>query len=238
MPLSQSFTLLDHILLDPDPSVYFLLLTSVQMYRDILNHVYFDKKLLYLAALAEILNVAGLCSTIQVSTLHGDPRKPYLLLKPNGLKSKFSVRVFPCIPSSVFKLSQLKSTKNNVRPAAWMVALQSKRRSSSSSSLSSSRATTTAAGSEFDPSTLPPTPFYNMTILEDIAVIPQFRILSKAKDSCACFKDVCILLKVLLHDFALTSCSFVIVYTPKILIYPLWCTYFCCDVHGSDSLLL
>ena len=175
--------------------VFVLFLSSRLLNRDILNNVYFDKKQLYLAALAEILSAAGLCSSIQVSTMQGDPRKPYLLLKPNGLKSKYCVRVFPCISSSVFKLSQLKPTKNNVRPAAWMAALQSKRRLSSSSS-SSSKATTPAAGSELEPSSLPPTPCYNMTVLEDIAVIPQYRILSRAKDSCACFKDICILLKV------------------------------------------
>lgn len=35
-----------------------------------------------------------------------------------------------------------------------------------------------------------------MAILEDLAIIPQSKMLAKASESCACFKDVCILLKV------------------------------------------
>ena len=155
--------------------------------RDILNHVYFGKKQLYLAVVADLLTRAGLCGSVQLSRLHGDPRKPHLVLQP-PFKSKYSVRIFPCITATTFKLTQLKPTKNNIRPSAWKLALQKRRQSGASAA--------TALGSDVDPSTLPPTPFYNMALLEDIAMVPQYRILSKARESCPCFRDVCILLKV------------------------------------------
>jgi U3 small nucleolar RNA-associated protein 22 len=151
--------------------------------RDILNHAYFDKKLLFLAAVADILRAEGICSTIQVSMLHGDSRKPYLMIEPN-FKCRYAVRIFPCVPATAFKLTQLKPTKNNVRSSSWMSTLQ-KRRLSSSDKLA-----------DLDPSSLPATPFYNMAILEDIAMVPQFRILTRARETCPCFRDVCILLKV------------------------------------------
>ena len=151
--------------------------------RDILNHVYFDKKLLFLAAIADILRSEGICDTIHVSMLQGDTRKPYLLIKPN-FKCRYAVRIFPCVSATAFKLTQLKPTKNNIRSSSWMSALQRRRLSSSDQLL------------DLDPSSLPATPFYNMAILEDIAIVPQFRILARARESCPCFKDVCILLKV------------------------------------------
>ena len=143
---------------------------------------------------------------MQLSLLHGDPRKPHLVLQP-AFKSRYSVRVFPCIAATTFKLTQLKPSKNNIRPSAWKLALQKRRLSGTCTPASA-----TVYGSEMDPSSLPPTPFYNMAIMEDIALVPQFRIMSKARESCPCFQDVCILLKVRLYwcvrDFTIGYNSF------------------------------
>ena len=152
--------------------------------KDILNHVYFDKKLLFLASVADILRSAGICSSIQVSMLQGDSRKPYLVIEPN-YKCRYVVRIFPCVLATAFKLTQLKPTKNNIRSSSWMSTLQKRRHLSASDK-----------PGDLDPSSLPATPYYNMAILEDIAMVPQFKILARACETCPCFKDVCILLKV------------------------------------------
>jgi hypothetical protein len=155
--------------------------------------VYFNKRKLYLAALSEVLSSSKLCSSIQVSYFKSDHRKPYLVVKPN-FKSTYSIRIYPSAPTGVFKLIQLLSSKNNVRPDSWIRELKL-RRSEPGSSIEKDKAKD-KLDQQLDPSSLAPTPHYNMAILEDLAIVPQSRMLIKAAESCSCFKDVCILLKV------------------------------------------
>ena len=159
-----------------------------------MNHAYFNKRKLYLAAISEVLSDGGLCQTIEVSYFHSDHRKPYLILKPN-FKTKYSVNLYPCAPTAVFKLVQLLSSKNNVRPDWWMQELQI-RKPQSAASTKKVKGDANSGEKILDISLLSPTPHYNMAILEDLAIIPQYRMLVKASGSCPCFRDVCILLKV------------------------------------------
>lgn len=171
----------------------------ITIYRDVLNHAYFNKRKLYLAAISEVLSDGGLCQSIEVSYFNSDHRKPYLILTPN-FKTKYSVNLYPCAPTAVFKLVQLLSTKNNVRPDWWMQELQIRKPQSATTS-KKMKGDETSGEKILDVSLLSASPHYNMAILEDLAIIPQYRMLVKASGSCPCFRDVCILLKVSLHHY-------------------------------------
>jgi hypothetical protein len=153
-----------------------------------LNHVYFDKRRLYLAAIAKALNDSGLVSSVEASDFKQDFRKPFLIVKPN-YKTKFTARIFVAAPVKSFKLSQLRHTKNNVRPLKWLEKLAASNGSGSGTNGS-------GAVKAMDASTLSGTPGYNMAILEDIVVVLQHKLLSSAVSACSCFRDACILLKV------------------------------------------
>jgi hypothetical protein len=71
--------------------------------RDILNHVYFDKRKLYLGVILKHLlaatsrfNESVDRGSINVSFLKGDTRKPIITLKPN-LKTSYVIRVIPVV---------------------------------------------------------------------------------------------------------------------------------------------
>ena len=167
---------------------------ALATYRDVLNYAYFNKRKLYLAAISEVLSDGGLCKTIEVSYFQSDHRKPYLILTPN-FTTKYAVNLYPCAPTAVIKLVQLLSSKNNVRPDWWMQELQV-RKPQSATSTKKVKGDATSGEKVLDVSLLSATPHYNMAILEDLAMIPQYRMLMKASGSCPCFRDVCILLKV------------------------------------------
>jgi U3 small nucleolar RNA-associated protein 22 len=151
--------------------------------RDILNHIYFDKRKLYLSAIAEALSKDETCNNISVCNLKGDSRKPILVIKPNIKRSKnITVRIFLMCPVSTFKLSQLRPSKNNVRPTKWMETLQ--------------KEVSKGGEQKMDAKSLIPTPNYNMAILEDLAMGLEDQIISKFLDSCPIAKDAIILLKV------------------------------------------
>ena len=66
--------------------------------RDLLNHVYFDKRKLYLSVIATSLRNCLLLDTdsVRISYFKGDPRKPIILAKPN-FKTKYVVRIIPIV---------------------------------------------------------------------------------------------------------------------------------------------
>jgi U3 small nucleolar RNA-associated protein 22 len=158
--------------------------------KDILNYSYFDKRKLYLAAMSYELAASGLCDTVNVSNFRLDHRKPFLVVKP-PFKTKYLIRFFPVIAPTVFKPVSLKMSKNNLRPHSWMSELRRRRLGRLDGDLQ-----TAQIEEQLNPSLLPPTPRYNMAVLEDSVTVIQFKILQRASDSCACFRDVCVLLKV------------------------------------------
>lgn len=133
-----------------------------------------------------------------MSYFKSDHRKPFLVLRPN-FKTKYTVNLIPCAPSNAFKLVQLLPSRNNVRPKWWVEDLQQKRLEPVTTQTKNNKKSPNRKASEEynpDPSLLSPTPHYNMAILEDLAIIPQYRMLTKATESCPCFRDVSRLLKV------------------------------------------
>ena len=147
---------------------------------DILNHIYFDKRSLYLAALAQVL-VSTLGDTlsrdgVEVAYFKGDSRKPILVLKPSNPKLQHvAARVYLAAPAASFKLHQLRSAKNNVRPLAWLQSPEKKR---------------------LDPNSLQPTPNYNQAILEDFTFLFHHQIVSKLVAACPQARDAIIVLKI------------------------------------------
>jgi len=149
--------------------------------NDILNHAYFSKRKLYLGALWKLL-AKHKGASLSLALFKGDVRKPIIQLKPTSFKSKVTIRIIPVAPNTVFKLSQLRGDKNNVRPEEWMTALNESKKTKSKAVL--------------DASTLQGTPFYNHSILEDVAISTQFKVLSQALSACPVARDGLILFKV------------------------------------------
>eukprot|EP01031_Cornospumella_fuschlensis_P027540 gene27540-33264_t len=140
--------------------------------KDVLNHVYFDKRRLYLAGIWKTLQIAqkrlqggdnsaepvSLYSDIIPVLFKADERKPILHIRP-PFPSPIVLRLIPTLPAhgGGLKLSMLRNSRNNVRPLDWMDKLRQRRANSSY-----------VENTELDPSTLPPTPMYNHAILEDM----------------------------------------------------------------------
>eukprot|EP00598_Pedospumella_elongata_P008983 CAMPEP_0184988058 /NCGR_PEP_ID=MMETSP1098-20130426/22768_1 /TAXON_ID=89044 /ORGANISM="Spumella elongata, Strain CCAP 955/1" /LENGTH=374 /DNA_ID=CAMNT_0027512721 /DNA_START=17 /DNA_END=1138 /DNA_ORIENTATION=- len=146
-------------------------------HRDILNHVYFDKRKLYLLGLYNTLTKHNkeedpLFSKISIAAFKGDLRKPILVLDApfalKGCPNGFSIRLIPCVSDITFKAVQLRANKNNVRP-------QGKKGE--------------------DESSLPATPHYNLSILEDMAISTQHKILLKTVGENAELKKALLLFK-------------------------------------------
>ena len=147
--------------------------------RDVLNHGYFNKRKMYLATLCDLLSdKLDTKEAISIGFIKGDLRKPILLIKP-ALKSSIIVRIIPTLSSSVFKLVQLISSKNNVRPLSWMEKVREGNESLNKQA-----------------SDLKPTPRYNMAILEDIAAQTQHNFLSQTLNLCKVAKDALVLFKI------------------------------------------
>lgn len=157
--------------------------------RDILNHIYFDKRKLYLAVIArELFESVDLIATndgLWLSLLKGDDRKPILLLRPN-FKTKYTIRLIPTVSSKIFNLRRLAASKNNVRPRHWMESLR--------------RDDTDEA--QLDAMSLLPTVDYNMAVLEDMVIAVQYKILSQTV-AVKAYRDTIILLKVWLTQLGL-----------------------------------
>lgn len=129
--------------------------------RDILNHQYFDKRKLYLYRIAQALSQrADLATDVHFTFFRGDIRKPVLVYTP-AAQTAFTVRILPSIAPDTFRTVQLLPTKNNVRPRAWMAQLKAKNRNDEN----------------LNSDELPPTPHYNMAILEDMTFARHLELL-------------------------------------------------------------
>jgi len=83
--------------------------------RDILNHAYFDKRKLYLAAMAESLGQSMEIDCVSIVSFKGDWRKPALVLKPKPKKLRdIAVRIVLAV-SFVKMLSMLSSLIHKVQ---------------------------------------------------------------------------------------------------------------------------
>ncbi|KAH6602709.1 hypothetical protein BASA61_000874 [Batrachochytrium salamandrivorans] len=149
--------------------------------KDHVNHRYFHKRAYYLAVIAAELLKQGKGEfnvTIEFEAFQNDLRKPILILTSNKSagdlhfsKSGFCIRIFPAISATVFPLSKLAPTRNNVR-------------------VNSNMASGAAATSQ------PSTPHYNTLILQDTVLVAHLNFLHHHISESAAFKDACILARV------------------------------------------
>eukprot|EP01033_Poteriospumella_lacustris_P005404 gene5401-3849_t len=161
--------------------------------RDVLNHVYFDKRALFLAGLRKTLEKANKKNgekykVFSFEYLKGDVRKPVLSIVPS-FSSSVVVRLIPVLPESCVKLVQLRPSKNNVRPRSWVEEIQRRKERG-----------IVADAKEMDVSKLPPTPNYNAAILEDIVMPLHHQLLSRTVQSFEHIRGALMLLKVWLRQ--------------------------------------
>lgn len=169
--------------------------------RDTLNHIYFDKRKLYLGMLCKKLRVSKLVdekSSVSYAFLKEDSRKPILLVRTPtkaGSKSR-TVRLIPVAPATAFRVAGLRCNKCNLRPFGKN------------------------DGSTLTPS-FPDSPDYNCAVLEDVALLQQHEIISAVNESCESFAKTVILFKIWLHQKGLRwlkdsidghSCSLLVAY--------------------------
>jgi hypothetical protein len=177
---------------------------------DILNYSYFDKRNIYLGFLSCFLSEqSDLVQELSIAYLKNDNRKPILVIRPN-IRTSYTVRLFisVCLPphplskssqasDQSFKLTQLRPSKNNVRPSWWIDTLAKIRNDPQRSAI------------ELDSKSLAPTPHYNMAILEDVILLGAHDYLAKCCDKVPHLRDIMIVTKVvcsaLLHSDNLCS---------------------------------
>ena len=161
--------------------------------KDILNHAYFDKRKLYVAGIASALkhkSAADLIKSTNFAFFQGDERKPIIIVKPQ-LKNmqNITIRIYFSISPSVFKVSQLRADKNNVRPKEWIQQIEKSKKAKKMEIM--------------DHNSLTGTENYNQAILEDMTFLPHYRILSKTIESCQAARDSILLLIVWLTQRSL-----------------------------------
>ncbi|GAQ85560.1 U3 small nucleolar RNA-associated protein 22 [Klebsormidium nitens] len=139
--------------------------------KDYLNHRYHAKRALYLAGLAKILEAeCKAFESAKVVPFRGDARKPILVLTPGksetGATTKFVVRIIPTIDQGTFDTVKLAPKRNNLRNAK------------------------TESGEPL------PTPQYSNSILEDMGLAEQSKLLQSALATCPALGEAIVLLKV------------------------------------------
>lgn len=97
---------------------------------------------------------------------------------------------------SVFKYSQLRPSKNNVRPLWWIAALKTRTSNSATNVSTNKRKIGT---DEVDGSALPATPSYNNAVLEDLSMLPAHSLLHDFLRVCPTAANTILLFKVRLY---------------------------------------
>lgn len=138
--------------------------------KDFLNHRYHVKRALYLAVLKKAITKCDCISSTKWSLICDDARKPVLLLFPapdaKGATTKFVIRIIPTISSETFSVNKLAPSKNNLRSFISKDGV------------------------------IQPTPHYNSSILEDMAVESTAAVLKESFTGHESTRDAVLLLKV------------------------------------------
>ena len=169
--------------------------------RDLLNYGYFDKRKLYLGVLALLLSKDKSCCddmSLGFDYLYEDERKPVVIATILNKKKITTITLIPSLSPLIFKLTRLLPSKNNARPLEWLQRLKK-------ATIKSSKhhAGGKLDSSEFDPSSLPATPTYNASILEDLSALSRFNALKEDFKKCGILVETSILLMVWLRQCGL-----------------------------------
>ena len=82
--------------------------------KDFLDRRYADKRALYLGVLARVLESCECVESVALGSFRGDASKPILLLKP-ACKTKFVIRLLPCVAWDTFAATRLDPRRGNLR---------------------------------------------------------------------------------------------------------------------------
>ncbi|KAI1411535.1 Nrap protein [Hypoxylon sp. FL1857] len=166
---------------------------SIFQEKDYLNMRYFYKRSYYLAYITSALRQAlGASTEFVFDHLHGNQLLPILVARPkdtpdkNGdsnnanaqRKSKPAIRIIPCIPENYFPTGRLSAVSNAIR------------QSKSEKDTEDSKV---------------PTPFYNTTLKAESQYSSYLKLLYKAANSCAAFRDACVLGRIWLQQRGFSS---------------------------------
>lgn len=133
-------------------------------------------------------------------------------MKPSK-KTPYMIRLIPTLPIGIeshpFKLSQLRASKNNVRPNYWVQTLRENerlRKVSVNGKEKKSRklhddASNPYSSSQLDVSSLQPTTCYNMAVLEDVAAVAMSETIASAISACPCIRPAILLMKVRMFQY-------------------------------------
>ncbi|KAK9506568.1 hypothetical protein O3M35_008472 [Rhynocoris fuscipes] len=145
---------------------------------DYLNQKYHYKRAVYLCLIASAIQGSHLVSKdheMKFCLNSEDPLKPMLLFRPEGRMTQFVEVALSILPEdNPFKLNRFLPEKNNIRPEWW--------------------------GLERKSSKLPPTPYYNMSILEDIVAAKNERLKNETFEGNQNLRDAIVLLSVWLKQ--------------------------------------
>ncbi|KAJ8132594.1 hypothetical protein O1611_g1035 [Lasiodiplodia mahajangana] len=151
-------------------------LFSEKDYRD---YRYFYKRAFFLAYVADALRKKFSDLDFAYANFNGNALIPVLVARPQAQSSKppkvahqelpqkpnYEIRIIPNAPEGYFPAAKLSATSNSLR-----------RKDSEESKDSSA-----------------PTPFYNNTLKSESQFVPYLKLLHRASNTCASFKDACIL---------------------------------------------
>ncbi|KAI1082610.1 Nrap protein [Whalleya microplaca] len=155
--------------------------TSLFQEKDYLNMRYFYKRAYYLAYIAAGLRKAyGSAMEFSFDHLHDNTLLPILIARPKGAPNKESssqkaahaIRIIPNAPEGCFPATKLTAVSNAVRQGKAEDSKTARR----------------------------PTPFYNTTLKAESQFSAYLRLLHKASNACAAFKDACILGRIWLQQ--------------------------------------
>ncbi|XP_070213271.1 nucleolar protein 6-like isoform X2 [Littorina saxatilis] len=151
--------------------------------KDCFNHRYTRKRALYLAAVALKLSKAKVMEDAKFTYHLGNPYRPILVLSVPGKGKPLTIHLHAVLEEGVFKPSRFHITKNNVRPH-WFCGEERD---------------DPDAGNE-DANSLPSTPVYNTSILQDVCYDANAEFLSQQLQDAPSVRDAIALLKIWLHQ--------------------------------------
>lgn len=150
---------------------------SIFQEKDYLNLRYFYKRAYYLAYItAQLRKSMGTTMDFTFDRLHGNMLLPTLIARPQD-KSSPAIRIIPCAPEGYFPTTKLTAVSNAIRQGK----------------------------SEETEDAKTPTPFYNTTLKAEGQFSSYLRLLYKTANSCAAFRDACVLGRIWLQQRGFNS---------------------------------
>ncbi|XP_076443983.1 nucleolar protein 6-like [Babylonia areolata] len=151
--------------------------------KDWLNHRYVRKRAMYLSTIAVALKKTSLAEDLQFMFHQGNVYKPVLVLNMpvEGKGKALTVHLHAIPEEGAFKMNRFHITKNNVRPR-WFSAQDDQENGND------------------EGSSLPSTPIYNTSILQDVCYDANASFLSQRLSDLSEVQDAIALLKIWAHQ--------------------------------------